>query len=303
MTVHAGDSARSKRRLLAAGAAFLVGGSLALSMAPRLLGQPPTPDGNPPAFESVSVKPSASAREARGGARIQPGGRWTATNVTLRTVIQAAYQRHGFDVREVTGGPAWLDERRFDIEAKAAREHSFDPDGVPRRTLAMLRTLLAERFKLKVHEERKELPIYALVAAGTGGQLGPKLRKSEIGCGALLEKMIAGARPPAADKGPVCAHASYPGRLVANAIAIPDLASILSRFVDRLVVDRTGLSGAFDVEIEAVEIQPPGPFGPSYRPSDTKKSIFAALPEQLGLRLDATQGAAEIVVVDHVQHP
>jgi uncharacterized protein (TIGR03435 family) len=302
MNARSRDSSRSESTLVRGSAAVLLAGGLALSTAARLLGQPP-PEANPPAFESASVKPSASPREGRGGARIQPGGRWTATNVTLRTVIQAAYQRHGFDIREVTGGPAWLDEARFDIDAKAAREHSFDPDGVPRRTLAMLRALLAERFKLKVHEERKELPIYALVNAGAGGQLGPRLRKSGIGCGALLQRMIAGERPPSADKGPVCAHASYPGRLVANAITMPDLASLLSRFVDRLVVDRTGLSGAFDLEIEAVEIQPPGSFGPSSRPSETKQSIFASLPEQLGLKLEATPGAVDIVVVDQAQKP
>jgi uncharacterized protein (TIGR03435 family) len=81
------------------------------------------------------------------------------------------------------------------------------------------------------------------------------------------------------------------------------VASVLSESVDRPVVDHTGLEGTFDLELEAVEIQPPGPFGPSLRPSDTKQSIFMAMPEQLGLKLEAMQGTVDVLVLESAEPP
>jgi uncharacterized protein (TIGR03435 family) len=266
------------------------------------------------AFEVASVKPNKSGDGTRGRVDLQPGGRLTATNVTLRQLIQSAYQRHAFDRLEISGGPPWIDSDRFDIVAKAAGDHSVDPDGVPRRTWLMLRTLLAERFKLRVHDESRELPIYALVTARSDGKIGPQLRKSDVDCAVVFEMWNKGQRPTIEPgKGPPCSfgfgHAGpdhrepRSGHITGNAVPMSSLANFLSPFVNRVVVDRTGLTGNFDLELEAAEIRPPGPLGPSARPSDTTQSIFTALPEQLGLALDSTRGPVDVLVIDRVEQP
>jgi len=137
------------------------------------------------------------------------------------------------------------------------------------------------------------------VLASRDGQLGPRLRRSDADCAAVMAMEIRGQR---AEK-PTCSVASYPGRLVATAVTLPSLASLLSGSVDRTVRDGTGLAGVFDVELEAVEIRPPGPFGPSFLPSDTTESIFQALPKQLGLKLEPTQGTVEVLIIDRVERP
>lgn len=270
-----------------------------ISKVPQLRGGSPTADVGGPAFEVASIKPNISDGARGGCCRLEPGGRLTATNASLRQLIQSAYQRHGFDRREIEGGPAWLDSARFDVVAKAAGEHAIDPDGFPRRTWLMLRTLLADRFRLKMRTVSVDRPIYALVMANSDGKLGPRLRRSEVNCAAVMEMLIKGERP----EKPTCASASYPGRLVATALTLPTVASIVSGSVDRAVIDRTELTGVFDLEFEAVEVRPPGPFGPSFRPSDTTQSIFMALPEQLGLKLEARQGTVDVLVVESAEQP
>ena len=117
-------------------------------------------------LEIASITPKASGTTASGGIRFQPkGGELRATDVTLAELIKFAYQRHFFDEREVTGGPAWATSDRFDLLVKVSGGHVFDADGVPRKTLALLKALLVERFKLKVREEYRERPVYALTTA------------------------------------------------------------------------------------------------------------------------------------------
>ena len=250
-------------------------------------------------FETASIKVNASGDSRGGCCRIQSGGRVTARNVTLRQLIQSAYQRHIFDERVISGAPQWADTARFDIDAKAAADPVFDADASAPQLRSMLRNLLADRFKLKIRTEAVERPIYTLVVAKSETELGPRLRRSDVDCGAVMAKMIRD-EPPAK---PTCASASYPGRLVAVALPMSAIASLLSKSVDRVIVDRTGLTGRFDVELEAVEIRPPGPFGPSYNPSDTKQSISSSLLEQLGLELRPTTGPVEHLVVEHAEQP
>jgi uncharacterized protein (TIGR03435 family) len=256
-----------------------------------------------PAFETASVDPNTSGGGA-GGARLQPGGGLSATNVTLRELVEFAYQRHAFDTREVTGGPAWADSDRFDVSARSAREHVVDPDGAPRQTWLMLRALLERRFKLKAHEENRDRPVYALMRATADEKPGPKLRKSEIDCGAVMR----GERPavqPA--QGPPCGLKTPPGRLFANTFTMPAFASLVSRHVDRLVIDRTGLEGRFDFELEASEIKAP----PNYKPGPSDlalppaagPSIFIAVREQLGLKLEPQTTPVPVVVIDHAERP
>jgi uncharacterized protein (TIGR03435 family) len=253
-----------------------------------------------PAFKEATLTPTLAPEGQRtGGVRLEPGGKFGARNASLRQLVDAAYWRHTFDKREVTGGPGWIDSTYFNLAADAGHDHVLDPaDAFPRETQMMLRTLLAERFKLKIRVENQPRPVYALVLAEAGGAPGPQLRKSDLDVLATMKTVIAGGRAEKA-----MGIASYPGRMVGSSIATPSLASILSGIVDRPVIDRTGLAGFYDYEFEAVEIKPPGPFGPSYRPSDTKESIFTTLPKQLGLKLEKVMGSVEVLVIEHAELP
>ena len=111
-----------------------------------------------PGFEIASITPNTSGTTTRGAIRFQPkGGELNATNVTLAELVKFAYQRHFFDEREVNGGPAWVTSERFDVLLRVSGGHVFDADGVPRKTLALLKALLVERFQLKVREEYRDL--------------------------------------------------------------------------------------------------------------------------------------------------
>jgi uncharacterized protein (TIGR03435 family) len=149
-------------------------------------------------LEIASITLITSGTTASGGIRFQPkNGELQATGVTLAELVKFAYQRHFFDEREVTGGPAWVTSDRFDLLVRVSGGHVFDADGVPRKTLALLRALLFERLTLKVREEYRDRPVYALTTAGTDGVLGPKARKSNIDrpgvVGALTNRDIAGS--------------------------------------------------------------------------------------------------------------
>jgi uncharacterized protein (TIGR03435 family) len=227
-----------------------------------------------------------------------------ATNVTLVELIKFAYQRHFFDEREVLGGPAWVTSERFDLVARVSGDHVFDSDGVPRKTLALLKALLAERFRLKVREEDRDRPIYLLTAARNDGVLGPKARKSNIDCAAVMR----GERPALSPgQGPPCGFKTPPGRLFANTFTIPAIASLLSRHLDRPVVDRTGLSGHFDIELEAAEIKAAPDYNPG--PSDLAlppaagPTIFVAVREQLGLKLEPVDATLTVIVIEQAERP
>jgi Protein of unknown function (DUF3738) len=115
--------------------------------------QPPAADANvatpAPAFAVAVVTAHKSDGTSRQGTQLEPGGRFKATSVTLKDLIQSAYRRHAFDRRDIAGGPAWIDTDRFDIVATAPEEHSLRRDGFPARTWLMLRSLLADRFRLQ----------------------------------------------------------------------------------------------------------------------------------------------------------
>jgi len=256
-------------------------------------------------FATASIT-ATTGGTSEGGAviRLQPGGGFTATNATLRELVAHAYQRHTFDSREVIGGPAWIDTERFDVTAKAAVEHAIDPDGGFRQSWAMLGRLLADRFNVKLHEEDRDRPVYALRLAKSDGTLGPKLQKTDVDCGATMRS---GGSPPQPGKGPPCSTKNPPGRLFANTATLPTIASLLSRHLDRRVIDRTGLTGRFDLELEAIDITAPPDYKPG--PSDVGlppvkgPSIFVAVREQLGLRLEPETASIRVVVIDHAERP
>jgi len=251
-----------------------------IAMVVSLRGQAPAVPRSPLAFGVVSVKPNTSGEQG-GTSRAQPG-RYQGVNVTLKRVITLAYR----PVQEFVGGPDWINTAHFDIDARAEGNPSSD------QMFEMLRTLLAERFKLVVHKEQKDSPVYALTMARRDGRLGARLKPSATEC---APPDSAPATSP--QTRPRCGFMLGNGVLSGKGATMARLASELS-FVGRQVIDRTGLTGAFDVDLEWTP-DPPG-VAPS---PDTGPSIFTAIQEQLGLKLDPATAPLEIVVIDSAERP
>jgi uncharacterized protein (TIGR03435 family) len=250
---------------------------ISLFMACLLPGQTP-----PAAFAVASIKPNRSSDD-RFMLRFLPGGGLTATGVTLKMLIMNAY---GVANYQIVGAPSWLGTERWDIEAKS--------DGPPRpfqrdELDAMLQRLLENRFQLKTHRQLKKLPAYALVIAKGGTKLKPAASDS--------------ARPQ---------ERFGFGSAAGSNVPIPDLAWQLSLGLGRPVLDRTGLKGGYDFTLEWTPA--PGDFSPASiglppraeppPPADPNRpSIFTALAEQLGLRLQPTKAPVEILTIDRVEEP
>lgn len=254
-----------------------------------------------PAFEVASIKPSKS-QDQRFMIRPLPGGRLNVTNVPLKQLITVAYRVQDF---QISGGPDWLNSERFDIAAKAEEDANFD------QLRLMLRSLLEDRFQLKLRRETKEAPIYALVMANKRGKYGPNLQESSGDC----PPRDGGAPPPRPPSAPgqmptpVCGGMfGGLGRLAGSKISLAQLTDILSRSVGRPVVDKTGLTGKFDIKLEwtpdQVQFSPgsPDPARPA-PPPDAGPTIFTAIQEQLGLKLAAEKGPVEVLIVDHAEQP
>jgi bla regulator protein blaR1 len=256
--------------------------------------QLPVPDG-PAAFDVASVKPNVSG-DLRVTLQAMPGGRFIATNAPLRTLIREAYALQG---SQLSGGPGWLDSDRFDVVAKSERNPT------PLQMRVMLRALLAERFRLNVHTDTRELPLYALVLARTDGKLGPHLRPTGTDCSQAPEWLGTGPPPLGGPDAP-CRSAG-PGSGAAmrfRGITLDAFAMFLATPVRRPVIDRTGLSGDFDIELDmTAELGPPPPPPglPDAVDRSSAPSIFTTLQEQLGLRLDARREPVDVLVIDRVE--
>jgi uncharacterized protein (TIGR03435 family) len=291
---------------------LVAGTALALAVATFSVSRPAAqtpaqaPDPNVPLyFEAASVKPNKSGEQGS-SIRRQPGGRLTATNMPLRALITFAYQLQPF---QLVGDPSWIRNETFDIVAKMEGDpppvppgQGFDP-----HMLAM-RTLLAERFKLTVHRETREMDIYALVVARPDGTLGPSLARTTTDCEALMAARRGG--PPPGPPGPnapfQCGMRGTFGRLTVNAMPMSLFANNLSQRMQRVVVDRTGLSGNWDFELTFAPEPPAGPPPPGVElpPVDPNApSLVTAIQEQLGLRLQSTKGPVEVLVVDRIEQP
>ena len=224
------------------------------------------------------------------------GDRFEATGMTLKELIKIAYDlNYGAD-RQITGGPAWIGSTRFDLEAKEDASLSVELQELSSeqrgdRLRQMLRGLLAERFKLQLHHESAELPIYELVMAKSGSKLMPSVAQL----------------PSSADDHPAKPRSSIrfagKGRLEGNDADATMLITVLSMQPEiggRLVVDKTGLKGQYDFtlkwtpDIGAAAEQPASDAGPS---------LFTALQEELGLRLQSTKAPVDVLVIDHVELP
>jgi uncharacterized protein (TIGR03435 family) len=277
---------------------------------PRLRAQSPQTPAAGPAFEVASVKPNNSG-DGRVMFANQPGGRFTATNVTLKFLIRNAYQLQDF---QVVGGPSWLTSDHFDVVAKAEdgtapETPSLDRTG-PNRIQLMIRALLAERFQLVFHNENRELPIYALVLARSDGKLGPDLHKSEVDCNALFAGRGRGPLPPPGPPQPgerlPCGIRIGMGNMAIGGAPLSQIANAMANFLGRTVQDKTGLTGNYDANLtwtpDQMPQRPPG--APELPPIDPNgPSIFTAVQEQLGLKLDSQKGPVSVLVIDRAERP
>jgi uncharacterized protein (TIGR03435 family) len=285
------DSERKLRLLPAYTALVTAAIAIRLLNAPGSLAQ--SPAGTDQAISYVaSVKPNNDV-DPRGGSEYSPGGRFTATAIPVGQLLRTAFRIQGY---QLVGAPAWIGSKRYDIVAKV------DDNPVPSQQ-ALLRTLLKDRFKLAAHNETRETPIFSLVVARSDGKLGPQLIKSDFDCAAYRASTHA---PPEPGRTPNCATRINPGALYGKAIPMSMLATSLAPFVSRFTVDKTGLTGGFDVAVTWT----PDPAFPNVSspladaaPNSSGPSIFVALQEQLGLKLVSDKGPVAVLVVDHLEQP
>jgi uncharacterized protein (TIGR03435 family) len=221
-----------------------------------------------PAFDVTSVKANTSGSVSVGG----PGDRFSkgqfhTTNIPLRLLIRQSFQL--FQADDIIGGPSWLDTDRWDITGKT--------ESATATMLPMIRTLLRDRFKLASHFEKRELPVYALVVASTDGRLGPALHAT--------------TEPPNFRQG----IGSLTGRAPLNV-----LVATLSSATQRHVVDRTGLRGTYEMNVHWTPMNLPSGVVPD---APDSPSVFTAVQEQLGLKLESTTAPVDVLVIDKVEKP
>jgi uncharacterized protein (TIGR03435 family) len=270
-----------------------IAGIVAIGAVSALRAQAPAADTKPSAFEVASVKPNKSG-DQHITVHVQPGGRFTATNTTLRLLIRNAYRVQDF---QISGGPNWVNSEHFDIQAKAEGNPSPDEFSV------MMRALLADRFKLVVRNETRELPVYALVLARSDEKLGPQLQRTDCASSGNVPR----PGPPNPSEPQACGTIrTFVGHLTFRGVPMSQILQGLSDATGRTVVNRTELTGSFDLDLHWTPDQiPQKPTGtPEPSPTDASgPSIFTAVQEQLGLKLESTKGPVDVLVIDHAEQP
>lgn len=287
---------RAHRQMFFAGKLLLVvaASSAVTSLAQTSTPQPATPTAVSPAiaplsFEVSTIKQNKSG--SSGSSSNSRDGRFTASNTTLKNVLQ--YQAYGIPESRILGGPPWIGSQRFDIEAKTdsavlERLQALNRDQRRLETRAMFQQLLADRFKLAAHWETRDLPIYALVVQKKGPSLSP-------------------SKEPEGHSG----TSASDGRFTAKGLTLGQLADALtqelSRELGRVVIDKTGVQGRYDFALKwTPETGAPlvnNGTDASAPPPDTGPSIFTAIQEQLGLKLESAKGPVQVLVIDHVEMP
>lgn len=266
--------------------------------------QAPAPE-QLPSFEVASVKKNTSG-DSRTRMQTQPGGRLIVTNARLKGLIATAFGMADpqplIDSR-ILGGPEWVGSDRYDINAKGTIEFKPSPDGPPSELLLMMRSILEDRFKLRTHRETRELPVYELVVARADRRLGPEMRKPKADCDAAI---ATGVRPPREPgEPPPCGMMGGPARFIAGGATMQQLIVNLSNRLERIVFDKTGLSGRFAFTLawtpDRMPTEAPPPGIPPIDPNGP--SLFTALQEQLGLKLEPAKGPVDVLVIDSVEHP
>jgi uncharacterized protein (TIGR03435 family) len=216
---------------------------------------------NPPKFEAAVIKLTDPQSPVAGGTRFA-SNRFTATG-SVQALVQLAY---GVQEFQISGGPKWLNSDKFNIDARP--ERTADRAEMKR----MLQALLADRFKVVLHTETREIPVYALLRAKNG----VKVQKVKDGTTSMT---------------------SGRGRL-SGKMSMSDFARALVPTLGRTVLDRTGIAGVFEIKLEWMPDEAVPTVSDASGPS-----LFTALQEQLGLRLQSTKGPVEVLVIDHAEKP
>jgi uncharacterized protein (TIGR03435 family) len=269
---------------------------MALASTPQTWAQPAAPS-----FDAASVKPHKADDTRRSMPQFLPGGRFVSSGIPLRMVISIAYNV-GFQSVRLSGGPDWITsiDGVYDIEATAPP--GLIPAGLPskerdEKLKLMLQSLLADRFKLKIRRETKELPVYAVVV----GKGGLKLEKAKID-----EKDCTETGAPG-----VGCHSLIGGRgrgLHGEAVSLSDVLSYVENWTDHPLVDKTGIHGLYNIQTTGWLPMQPGPPPPAGAKAEDGSDV-ADLPtvfglfERLGLKLESQKAPVEIFVIDHVEKP
>jgi len=246
----------------------------------------------------ASVKVNASGSGASFTRRL-PGGTFLASNVLLRDFIAFT---HGLQPFQIEGAPDWIGTVRFDVTLKAETNVAPVAIGPTQIGLQLGRAVLAERFAFRAHQETRERPLFALVRVRQDGPLGPRLKRSGTDCAALARQAgESGAPwpPRSADGRLLCGLQTQGDTVIAGGYPMAEFQRFLTGQTQRVVIDRTGLAGAWDFELTFA----PADLAAAGSPDISAPSLFTALREQLGLRLEATRGPAEVLVVDRIERP
>ena len=283
----------SKKLLLATIGAVVVAGPVIFGLlhAPRVRAQSPQAATTAlPSFEVASIKPSRPDDSMVKMLFTRSG--LSAENFTVHGFIRTAYN---VQENQILGGPGWLNSEKYDVEAKVdsavAQQHTSPDD----RRLA-LQQLLADRFKLKLHRETRELPVYELVVTRSG----PKFREAKPG-----DTYADGAKRH--DGQPIGPGIWLLGRgdLAGQGMPLSALILILSRQLDRPILDKTGLTSNYDYKLQwsPEESHAPSNDQETVSPDSPAPSVFVAIQEQLGLKLEPRKAPVEVLVIDHVERP
>jgi uncharacterized protein (TIGR03435 family) len=228
--------------------------------------------GQLPEFEVASIKPNKTNERIYYGLR---NASLTVKNITAKGLIQIAYGKRDF---QISGGPAWMTSECFDIDAKAQRPQ--------RATHDMLKSLLASRFHLQLHSETREASVYSLVVARDGLKMKLSADQTEPEKGGPKEL--------------------GPGRLVGEGIPMYIITNLLSNMLGRTVINHTGLTGKYDVNLQPVpdslQLQPDP--ADALTPADILNlAIVEAVEKHLGLKIESIKAPQEVLVIDHIEHP
>jgi uncharacterized protein (TIGR03435 family) len=292
-------------------------------------------------FDAVAIRVTPQSSVGRGLIATQPG-RVIAQEATVKEIIAVAY---GLPQDQVLGGPAWVGSTRYAITATTTGEADRA------RAQRMLQAMLGDRFALTFHREQRNLPVYALTLLRRDGSFGKKLRRAGQACApiTLPDFDASGLAPPPPpppppppggnpmrpllerESGLRCPTMFYPGGVSARSILFDEFVYRLSRLAQRPILDRTGLTGEFDIDLsyqfEMSSAGPAGPAGPGGPAGVTAgpgpgaapagavpagavtvggpslPSLFSAVQDQLGLKLDSTRGPVDVLVIDTAKPP
>ena len=233
-------------------------------------------------FDVASIRRSPS--DAAGAtSRMQPGGNYRATNMTVQQLLAVAYN---VPTTRIIGGPSWISADRYDIAAKTRVDATSEDAAV------LLQSLLRERFNLRVVQDKRPMPVYALVIARPDQRFGPQLGPTTANCDDPEVRRRANVAPSSEGGLRPCALAVALDRFSGSGVLMSTFADILARPAGRPVIDRTGLEGRFDIQLRW-----------AVTPEAQEPSVFTAVQEQLGLKLQDDTAPLDVVVVQRIARP